>query len=178
MKRDVQTVVVAALHARIGVGRAAAARAPAVGASDDWLPPDGYTVDAAAVTGVLTAFPRELVLAIAGLALLGSIGGGEGFGGTWTGQHANGGRVRAGSRLRVNENGIETFVPDRDGTILSASQTRARAQGGGPAVNIVQTFNVGADVSERTVQLLESMISRNNAKLQRSMRTGGAWAAA
>ena len=30
----------------------------------------------AAVTGVLTAFPRELVLAIAGLALLGSIGGG------------------------------------------------------------------------------------------------------
>ena len=30
----------------------------------------------AAVTGVLTAFPRELVLAIAGLALFGSIGGG------------------------------------------------------------------------------------------------------
>lgn len=30
----------------------------------------------AAVTGVLTAFPRELVLAIGGLALLGSIGGG------------------------------------------------------------------------------------------------------
>ena len=30
----------------------------------------------AAVTGVLTAFPRELVAAIAGLALLGSIGGG------------------------------------------------------------------------------------------------------
>ena len=30
----------------------------------------------AAVTGVLTAFPRELILAIAGLALLGSIGGG------------------------------------------------------------------------------------------------------
>jgi benzoate membrane transport protein len=30
----------------------------------------------AAVTGVLSAFPRELVLAVAGLALLGSIGGG------------------------------------------------------------------------------------------------------
>ena len=30
----------------------------------------------ATVTGVLTAFPRELVVAIAGLALLGSIGGG------------------------------------------------------------------------------------------------------
>ena len=30
----------------------------------------------AAVTGVLTAFPRELILAVAGLALLGSIGGG------------------------------------------------------------------------------------------------------
>jgi len=30
----------------------------------------------AAVTGVLTAFPRELVVALAGLALLGSIGGG------------------------------------------------------------------------------------------------------
>jgi benzoate membrane transport protein len=30
----------------------------------------------AAVTGVLTAFPRELVVAVAGLALLGSIGGG------------------------------------------------------------------------------------------------------
>jgi benzoate membrane transport protein len=30
----------------------------------------------AAVTGVLTAFPRELVLAVAGLALLGTIGGG------------------------------------------------------------------------------------------------------
>jgi len=33
----------------------------------------------AAVTGVLTAFPRELVVAIAGLALLGSIGGGLGL---------------------------------------------------------------------------------------------------
>jgi benzoate membrane transport protein len=30
----------------------------------------------AAVTSVLTAFPRELILAVAGLALLGSIGGG------------------------------------------------------------------------------------------------------
>ena len=30
----------------------------------------------AAVTGVLTAFPRELVIALAGLALLGSIGSG------------------------------------------------------------------------------------------------------
>src|SRR4029079_1720092 len=30
----------------------------------------------AAVTGVLTAFPRELVIALAGLALLGSIAGG------------------------------------------------------------------------------------------------------
>jgi benzoate membrane transport protein len=30
----------------------------------------------AAVTGVLTAFPHELVVAVAGLALLGSIGGG------------------------------------------------------------------------------------------------------
>ena len=30
----------------------------------------------AAVTGLLIAFPRELVLAIAGIALLGSIGGG------------------------------------------------------------------------------------------------------
>jgi len=30
----------------------------------------------AAVTGLLLAFPKELVLAIAGLALLGSIGGG------------------------------------------------------------------------------------------------------
>jgi benzoate membrane transport protein len=30
----------------------------------------------AAVTGVLTAFPREMVVAIAGLALLGSIGNG------------------------------------------------------------------------------------------------------
>jgi benzoate membrane transport protein len=28
------------------------------------------------VTGVLTAFPRELVVAVAGFALLGSIGGG------------------------------------------------------------------------------------------------------
>ena len=30
----------------------------------------------AAVTGLLLAFPRELVLAVAGIALLGSIGGG------------------------------------------------------------------------------------------------------
>jgi benzoate membrane transport protein len=30
----------------------------------------------AAVTGVLTAFPRELVVAVAGLALLGTIAGG------------------------------------------------------------------------------------------------------
>lgn len=108
--------------------------------------------------------------------LLSNIGG-EGFGGTWTGQHANGGRVRAGSVLRVNENGTETFVPDRDGVILSNSQTRARAAGG-PAVNITNVFNVGGSTDERTVALLEGMINRNNAKLQRSMRTGGAWSTA
>ncbi len=39
-------------------------------------------------------------------------------------------------------------------------------------------FNVGGSTDERTVALLEGMINRNNAKLQRSMRTGGAWSAA
>ena len=109
--------------------------------------------------------------------LLGSAGGGGGgYGFTELG-FANGGRVRAGSVLRVNENGTETFVPDRDGVILSNSQTRARAAGG-PAVNITNVFNVGGSTDERTVALLEGMINRNNAKLQRSMRTGGAWSAA
>jgi hypothetical protein len=90
---------------------------------------------------------------------------------------ANGGSVKAGSLLRVNENGTETFIPGQDGTILSASQTRARAAGqGAAAVNVTQVFNVGGDVSPGTVRLLESMIDRNNAKLQRSMRTGGAFA--
>lgn len=108
--------------------------------------------------------------------LLGSLGGGGGFGFTDLG-FANGGRVRGGSVLRVNENGTETFVPDRDGVILSASQTRGRSQQG-PAVNVTNVFNVGGDVSSQTVQLLEGMINRNNARLQRSMRTGGAWSAA
>lgn len=118
---------------------------------------------------------------------LGSSGGGGGgfdwtafltqiFASSATG-FANGGRVRGGSLLRVNENGTETFIPGQDGVILNASQTRARA-GQGQAMAITNVFNVNGDVSDRTVQMLDAMIQRNNAKLQRSMRTGGGWAPA
>ena len=61
--------------------------------------------------------------------------------------------------------------------IVPAAENRRGASGAAP-VSITQVFNVSGDVGERTVQLLEGMIQRNNARLQRSMRTGGAWSAA
>lgn len=61
--------------------------------------------------------------------------------------------------------------------IVPAAENRRGASGAAP-VSITQVFNVSGDVGERTVQLLEGMIARNNARLQRSMRTGGAWSAA
>lgn len=60
--------------------------------------------------------------------------------------------------------------------IVPAAENR-RGAGAAP-VSITQVFNVAGDVGERTVQLLEGMIQRNNARLQRSMRTGGAWSPA
>ena len=58
----------------------------------------------AAVTGVLTAFPRELVVAIAGLALLGSIGGGLA-----TALHAEAHREAALITFLVTLSGVALF---------------------------------------------------------------------
>ena len=58
----------------------------------------------AAVTGVLTAFPRELVVAVAGLALLGSIGGGLA-----TALHAEAHREAALITFLVTLSGVSLF---------------------------------------------------------------------
>ena len=89
---------------------------------------------------------------------------------------ANGGSVRAGQMVRLNESGIESAVFDRDATILNARQTRQSMQGGGSQLVYQPTIHVNGDVSAQTVALVQNMLARNNAQLVRSMRTGGAFA--
>ena len=88
---------------------------------------------------------------------------------------ANGGRVRAGRLLKVNENGTEGFIPDQDGTVVNGSQMQRAGSGVGAAPMINTTIHVNGDVSAQTVQLLERAMARNNAQLLRSMRLGGAY---
>jgi len=105
--------------------------------------------------------------------------GGYGIGnGTPTPTHgglANGGRAKAGGVYRVNENGIETFQPDQNGTVLSASQSRRQAQAQ-PTTVVNNYWTVNGDVSPQTIQAMQAMIARNNQQLLRSARTGGAFA--
>ncbi len=82
---------------------------------------------------------------------------------------ALGGPVKAGQLVRWQEGGREYFVPDQNGTVVPGNQLGAAGQG--PA--ITQVFHVNGDTSPQTVALMKAMIDSSNAKLMRSMRTGG-----
>ena len=98
------------------------------------------------------------------------------FGGGSTGR-ALGGGVKAGQMVRWQENGREWFVPGSDGTVLNPGQQKAlMGAGGGQVVNNTYV-TVNGDVSPTTVAAIRAAIETNNAKLVRSMRTGGVYAA-
>lgn len=94
------------------------------------------------------------------------------FGGGTT--RALGGPVKAGQMVRWQENGQEWFVPQQDGTVVTEGQLRGRtAASAAPTIHNV--FHVNGDVSPQTLAAMEAMIDRNNARLQRSLRLGGAY---
>lgn len=91
---------------------------------------------------------------------------------------ALGGPVKAGQLVRWQENGREWFVPQEDGTVVTESQLRRGATAAaGPTVHYAPVIHVNGDVGPATVALVQTMLDRNNARLVRSMRTGGVMAA-
>jgi hypothetical protein len=70
-----------------------------------------------------------------------TVGWGFGSAPSFGGARAGGGPVKPGYVYRVGEQGAETFVPDRPGTILTAAQTRGN---GRAAVNIERFYSQGA----------------------------------
>lgn len=112
----------------------------------------------------------------------GLFGGGSGGGGIFsaigsffgfTGR-ANGGAVKAGELVRWQEGGREWFVPGADGRVVTQAQMRG-------AGTVAPTYNItihGATDPAAVQRQIEVALARNNAQLARSMRTGGAYAAA
>lgn len=91
---------------------------------------------------------------------------------------ALGGPVKAGQLVRWQENGREWFVPQEDGTVVTESQLRRGATAAAaPTVHYAPVIHVNGDVGPATVALVQTMLDRNNARLVRSMRTGGVMAA-
>lgn len=113
-------------------------------------------------------------------------GGAEGFGnaigslfgsffGTGSGftGRASGGGVRAGELVRWQEHGREWFVPNQDGTVVTAAQMNGM---GGMSFAPTTVVNVNGDVSPATVSLVRRMLDDRDARNMRSMRHGRAGA--
>lgn len=124
--------------------------------------------------GGILSFAASLLGGGGGNALGGGFTGGWGIDWSWFTTRSNGGSVRAGQKVRWQENGREWFVPDVDGTVVTERQVRQRA--GSDAPSFVTNLVVNGDVSAQTVALIEAAIARNNARMVRNMRTGGAMA--
>lgn len=100
------------------------------------------------------------------------IGAIRGFFGGGTGR-ANGGEVQAGGLVRWQENGREWFVPGANGTVLTQGQLRAMS---GPVQQTNHIVINGAVDPVEVQRRVDAAIARNNAKLARTMRFGGAMA--
>lgn len=79
-----------------------------------------------------------------------------------------------GQRGEMGEAGPEGILPLKRGRDGKLGVT---ASGGARPVVFNNTFNVNGDVGQQTVQLMQTMIDRSNARLMRSMRTGSTVAA-
>ncbi|MFZ9959164.1 MAG: hypothetical protein ACO3GP_02135 [Candidatus Limnocylindrus sp.] len=95
------------------------------------------------------------------------------------GFYASGGTVQAGSPVVTGEHGRELFVPQQDGRIMSAAQTREMMNGGGGGVTIHQTINVSTGV-QQTVRteiksLMPEIAENTKAAVLDAKRRGGSY---
>jgi hypothetical protein len=129
-------------------------------------------------TDLLVRMAAQAAAAQLNNALFGNL-----FGGTGTGSGFIGGAVSSlfggffadGGRLGAGKVGI---AGERGPELISgpATITPIVAGSGGSSVTIINHIN--GDVSPGTVRLVEGAMARFEAKIQRSMRTGGAYAGA
>ncbi|MFB9223836.1 tape measure protein [Paracoccus cavernae] len=102
----------------------------------------------------------------------GFFGGGDALSGALRGAglpaRANGGSVRSGQAYLVNENtaNSEVFVPSMSGAILNVPQAQAALRGGqgGGNATFAPQIHIAGDASEKTIQIMEAMLARENDK--------------
>jgi hypothetical protein len=92
---------------------------------------------------------------------------------------ASGGTVQGGTPVVTGEHGRELFVPQEDGRIMSAAQTREMMGGGGGGVTIHQTINVSTGV-QQTVRteiksLMPEIAENTKAAVLDAKRRGGSY---
>ena len=97
-----------------------------------------------------TGFVKDALLKIFDPDLASNVMGGE--------EMAMGGRVKAGMLYTINERGVETFVPDQPGQMISAERTNMMMKSGGGKtssqpifVNAPQTQNAAVSNNSTTV---------------------------
>lgn len=94
------------------------------------------------------------------------------------GFYASGGTVQGGTPVVTGEHGRELFVPQQDGRIMSAAQTREMMSGGG-GVTINQTINVSTGVAQTVRTEIKSLMPQiaENAKaaVLDAKRRGGSY---
>ena len=79
---------------------------------------------------------------------------------------ASGGSVKAGQSYVTGEHGRELFVPNTDGRVLSAGQTK-NAQSGGGGVTIIQNNTFSAGVKrEELINMVPQIIDATKAAVQ------------
>lgn len=71
---------------------------------------------------------------------------------------ASGGTVQGGTPVVTGEHGRELFVPQQDGRIMSAAQTREMMSGGGSGVTINQVINVSTGVAQTVRTEIKSLM--------------------
>ena len=94
------------------------------------------------------------------------------------GFYASSGTVQGGTPVVTGEHGRELFVPQQDGRIMSAAQTREMMSGGG-GVTINQTINVSTGVAQTVRTEIKSLMPQiaENAKaaVLDAKRRGGSY---
>ena len=95
------------------------------------------------------------------------------------GFYASGGTVQAGTPVVTGEHGRELFVPQQDGRIMSAAQTREMMSGGGNGVTINQVINVSTGVAQTVRTEIKSLMpeiaENTKAAVLDAKRRGGSY---
>lgn len=116
----------------------------------------------------------------AGTGILGALGSAFGVAPTGVTKSAHGNNLSAGQPSIVGEGGRELFVPNTDGRVMTAAQTKDMLGGGG-GVTIQQTINVTTGVQQTVrseiMQLMPKIADASKAAVLDARRRGGSFAA-